>query len=255
VTCRPTALVVHHAAHIYVAPVASMQPAGLEDLLDSAETARSGSFQSESARRRFIGAHVLLRTVLGEFVGVAPQNLRFDHGPCGKPRLANNSTDSVWFSLAHSGELALAAISATSEVGVDVERMRPIPEALAIAERAFDSSSCIALHETAPEHRDATFLRQWTRLEALAKATGCGLAPLLEQEELSGAGRIVERLGDEYGRRARRFEVIDLPLESGYVGTLAVESHTHVPCPVDQNHLARRDALPSTTGLTDCALV
>jgi 4'-phosphopantetheinyl transferase len=238
VTCRPTALVVHHGAHIYVAPIASMQPARLEDFLDPGETARSASFQSEPARRRFIGGHVLLRTVLGEFVGVAPQKLRFDHGPCGKPRLASNPTDSVWFSLAHSGELALVAISATSEVGVDVERIRPIPEALEIAERAFDSSSCTALHETAPEHRDAIFLRSWTRLEALAKATGCGLVPLLEQtEELMGAGRIVERLGDECGRRARRFEVIDLPLESGYVGTLAVESHTHVPCPVDQNHL------------------
>lgn len=224
-TYRPTALVVHHAVHVYVAAVASMQPARLDDLLDSGETARSSSFQSEPARRRFIGGHALLRTVLGEFVGVAPQKLRFDHGPCGKPRLASNSADSVWFNLAHSGELAIVAISATSELGVDVERIRPIPEALKIAERAFDSSSCTVLHETAPEHRDATFLRHWTRLEALAKATGCGLVPSLGQaEELRGAGRMVERLGDKYGRRARRFEVIDLPLEAGYVGTLAVES-------------------------------
>jgi 4'-phosphopantetheinyl transferase len=217
--------VVHHAAHIYVAPVASMQPACLEDVLDSGETARSARFRSEPARRRFIGGHVLLRTVLGEFVGVAPQKLRFDHGPRGKPRLANNPADSVWFSLAHSGELAVVAISATSEVGVDVERIRPIPEALKIAERAFDSSSCTALRETAPEHRDATFLRCWTRLEALVKAAGCGLVPLLEQtEELRRAGRIVESLGDDHGRRARLFEVIDLPLGSGYVGTLAAES-------------------------------
>jgi 4'-phosphopantetheinyl transferase len=171
-----------------------------------------------------------LRTVLGEFVGVAPQKLRFDHGPFGKPRLASDAADSVWFSLAHSGELAVVAISVMSEVGVDVERIRPIPEALKIAERAFDSSSCAALRETAPEHRDATFLRHWTRLEALAKATGCGLVPLLEQtEELRGAGRIVERLGSDDGRRARQFELIDLPLESGYVGTLAAESPVPPP--------------------------
>ena len=222
---RPTALVVHHAAHVYVAPVASMQPVRLEDFLDSAESARSASFRSQPARQRFIGAHVLLRTVLGEFVGVAPQNLRFDRGPCGKPRLASNATDSVSFSLSHSGELALVAISATSEVGVDVERIRPIPEALGIAARVFDASSCTALREAAPEHRDATFLRHWTRLEALAKATGRGLVPLLEQtKDLVGAGSIVEGLSDEHGQRARRFEVIELPLQSGYVGTLAVES-------------------------------
>jgi 4'-phosphopantetheinyl transferase len=199
-----------------------MQPACLEEVLDSGEMARSGTFRSEPARRRFIGGHVLLRTVLGEFVGVAPQKLRFDHGPCGKPRLVSDLADSVSFSLAHSGELAVVAISAASEVGVDVERIRPIPQALKIAERAFDSSSCTALRETAPEHRDATFLRCWTRLEALAKATGCGLVPLLEQtEQLRGAGRIVERLSDDHGRRGELFEVIDLPLGSDYVGTLA----------------------------------
>jgi len=202
-----------------------MQPARVEDLLDRGETARAASFQSEPARRRFIGGRVLLRTVLGEFVGVAPQKLRFDHGPCGKPRLVSDRADPVWFSLAHSGEVALVAISATSEVGVDIERIRPIPEALKIAQRAFDQSSCTALSETAPEHRDATFLLHWTRLEALAKATGCGLLPLLEHaEQRRGAVRIVERLGDEYARRATRFEVIDLPLGSGYVGALAVES-------------------------------
>jgi 4'-phosphopantetheinyl transferase len=201
-----------------------MQPARIEDWLDSGETARAASLLSEAAQRRFIGGHVLLRTVLGEFVGVAPQKLCFEHGPSGKPRLASNNTDSVWFSLAHSGELALVAISATSEVGVDVERIRPIPEALRIAERAFDSASCAALRETAPEQRDAAFLGHWTRLEALAKATGRGLARSLEHtEELGGAARIVERPGDEPGRGARRFEVVDLPLESGYVGTLAVE--------------------------------
>jgi 4'-phosphopantetheinyl transferase len=231
---RPTELVLHRGARIYLAPVASMLPARLEDLLDAGETARSAGFQSEPARRRFIGGRVLLRTVLGEHVGVAPQKLRFEHGPWGKPRLASNAADSVWFSLAHSGELAIVTISAASEVGIDVERVRPIPEALKIAERAFDSSSCAALHETAPEHRDVTFLRLWTRLEALAKATGCGLSSLLEQaEELRGGGRIVASIGDEYARRARQFEMFDLPLGSGYVGTLAVES----PHPVDRNHL------------------
>ncbi len=233
-TYRSTALVVHHAVQIHVAPVASMQPARLEDLLDPGETARSAGLQSEPARRRFIGGRVLLRTALGEFVGVAPRELRFDHGPYGKPRLASSRSDSVWFSLTHSGELALVAISATSEVGVNVERIRPIPEALQIAERAFDSSSATALREIAPEHRDAMFLRHWTRLEALAKATGCGLVPLLKQTQpVRGAARIVEILGDEHGGRAGRFEVIDLPLGPGYVGTLAVESRgaSHPPQP------------------------
>lgn len=174
--------------------------------------------------RRFIGGRVLLRAVLSEHVDAPPQTLRFDHGPWGKPRLASRSGDCPRFSLTRSGELALVAISATVEVGADIERIRPIPEALGIADRVFDPASRAAVHEAAPELRDGAFLRQWTRLEALAKGAGCGLVRLLEQvHEPRGAGRVVVRSGEQRGRQGRWFEIFDLPLGSAYVGSLAVE--------------------------------
>jgi 4'-phosphopantetheinyl transferase len=161
-----------------------------------------------------------LRLTLGEFVGAAPETLRLEYGPRGKPRLAYQSADQTpSFSLAHSGELALVAVSATHDVGVDVERIRPIPEALEIAETVFDPRVCTALYKTLPQHRDAALLRQWTRLEALAKAAGCGLASLLEwADKPKGA----ERCSDEYGHPVEHFNVVDLPLPLGYVGSLAV---------------------------------
>jgi 4'-phosphopantetheinyl transferase len=229
-----TLLEVHHAVHVYAAPVAAMQPERVDHVLDLAEVARLASFQSEAARRRFIGGRVLLRTMLAEFVGAAPQTLHFDHDPWGKPRLASSPGDCPRFSLTHGGELALVAISATVEVGVDIERIRPVPEALGIARRIFDPASRAAVHETAPECRDATFLRHWTRLEALAKGAGCGLARLLEQtQEPGGAGRIVVRSGDQRARQERRFESYDLPLGSDYVGTLVVECRSDVAATED----------------------
>ena len=54
------------------------------------------------------------------------------------------------------------------DVGVDIERLRPLPEYAAIAERFFPPSEREVLDE-----RD--FFRRWTRIEAKLKARGIGL--------------------------------------------------------------------------------
>jgi 4'-phosphopantetheinyl transferase len=64
--------------------------------------------------------------------------------------------------------MALIAVALEVEVGVDVERLRPLPEYAAIAERFFPPSERPVLDE-----RD--FFRRWTRIEAALKARGVGL--------------------------------------------------------------------------------
>jgi 4'-phosphopantetheinyl transferase len=74
----------------------------------------------------------------------------------------------VRFNLARSHELALVAVALGVDVGVDIERVRPLPEYAAIAERFFPPSEREDLDE-----RD--FFRRWTRIEAKLKARGVGL--------------------------------------------------------------------------------
>jgi 4'-phosphopantetheinyl transferase len=72
------------------------------------------------------------------------------------------------FNLSHSQEMALVAVALEIEVGVDVERIRPLPEFIAIARRFFPPGE--------PLPRDAEeFFRAWTRIEAQLKARGVGL--------------------------------------------------------------------------------
>jgi 4'-phosphopantetheinyl transferase len=75
----------------------------------------------------------------------------------------------VKFNLSHSGELALCAVASDREVGVDVKRVRAVPEMRRIVERFFPG-------EEAGD--PAAFFRLWTRREAFVKATGRGLAGL-----------------------------------------------------------------------------
>jgi len=71
--------------------------------------------------------------------------------------------------------MALIALALDVDVGVDVERLRPIAEYGAIAERFFPPSEAAAFAETPPADRERDFFRRWTRIEAMLKARGVGL--------------------------------------------------------------------------------
>jgi 4'-phosphopantetheinyl transferase len=55
------------------------------------------------------------------------------------------------------------------EIGVDVERVRPLVDYAELAERFFPPSEAEGVTE------QADFFRRWTRIEAALKATGAGL--------------------------------------------------------------------------------
>jgi 4'-phosphopantetheinyl transferase len=127
------------------------------------EALRAARFATPTLRRRYLRAHAALREILA---GVANVPLEFGLREKGKPYLA--SAPEVRFNLAHSRGLALVAVSRDVEVGVDIERIRPLPEYAAIAQRYFPPGF------TEPSGvRD--FFRHWTRFEALLKAHGSGL--------------------------------------------------------------------------------
>jgi 4'-phosphopantetheinyl transferase len=127
------------------------------------EAERAARFATPALRRRYLRAHAALRAILAS-VTSAP--LDFALHEKGKPYLL--SAPEVHFNLAHSGEMALVAAALNVEVGVDIERVRPLAEYAAIAQRYFPPG-----YTTPSGVRD--FFRHWTRFEALLKAHGAGL--------------------------------------------------------------------------------
>lgn len=115
--------------------------------------------------------------------GYPPETLRFRSGPDGKPRLAHGS---LHFNLAHSDSLALLAVRQDAPVGVDVEPVRPLPEAMLIACRWFSAPEIRWI--AASDDRDRAFLRCWVCREAFLKATGEGLGRPLDSFALHPCG-------------------------------------------------------------------
>jgi hypothetical protein len=80
------------------------------------------------------------------------------------------------FSISHSRDLLLVAITVQGQVGVDVEWMDQTFDWTPVAETIFSRSERTALREVAALHRRSAFYSLWTRWEALSKAIGCGLS-------------------------------------------------------------------------------
>jgi 4'-phosphopantetheinyl transferase len=148
----------------------------LETALSADECAAGQSFRYQHLRRRYLLAHGVLRFVLGAYLEIAPSAVAFTYSPNGKPRLDKQYRSGLYFNLSRSEDLAAIAVTAIDEVGVDVERLRPVPDRLSLARDYFSASEHEEITVAAPDRADALFLECWTRKEAVVKATGEGLS-------------------------------------------------------------------------------
>lgn len=141
-------------------------------LLPDDERARADRMGDAGARRRFVYGRACLRSALAGLTGRAPRELRFRYGKHGRPFLPGGPS----FSLSHSGDAALVAVTRGGRVGVDVERVRPVARMDAVAARRFAPAERAWLAAAPAGGRAEAFFRIWTRKEAFAKALGGGLA-------------------------------------------------------------------------------
>lgn len=190
-------------------------------LLSEQERARAARFHDRTAMVAFTAAHGWLRRVLGAYVNVPPEALRFGEGAHGKPQLAlaSGGTPRVSFNLSHSGDLAIVAVAEQMAVGVDIEHVRPMPRQ--IAEDSFAPGEAAALANVAPAERDSAFMRLWTRKEAYLKATGTGLNTPLDAFEVSldEPARLLRVRSDP--AEAACWQIAHLEPAPGYCGAVA----------------------------------
>lgn len=165
--------------------------------LSEEEWERARRFVFARDRSRYVAAHAALRGVLSSQTGIPGAFLDFSIGAFGKPALVDPVD--VRFNLSHSQSVALIAIGDDTDIGVDLEVLRSMPDAQSLAQTYFTSAERQALDAVAPELRDRAFLTCWTRKEACLKATGMGLSADTRSFEVGIAGdaREVRIAGDD----------------------------------------------------------
>jgi len=196
--------------------------AACRSLLSPDEARRSEAFHFEKDRRRYAVARGALRLILAGRLGMAPEALRFEAGPHGKPFLAGERGPG--FNLSHCEDLALVAVAAAERaVGVDVERVRPLQDLRSIEERYFSPEEREFL-QTAGADRARAFLALWTRREAAAKALGLDLQAALATIAVpvySPGGMVV--LTDLAESGGGPWSLHDLALDPDHIGSLCVQ--------------------------------
>jgi 4'-phosphopantetheinyl transferase len=197
----------------------------LARVLSPDERARADRFVIERVRRRFVACRGALRMILGRYTGQAPERLRFLYGDYGKPVLAPSAgIADLHFNVSHSEELALVAVARGREIGVDVERLRPLPGAERIAERFFSAPERTAIQALPAERKLEAFFTCWTRKEAYIKALGDGLGHPLDEFAVSlvpGEPARLWSVGDTGSGEEASWSLEALLPTPGYVAALA----------------------------------
>jgi 4'-phosphopantetheinyl transferase len=187
------------------------------EALSTDERRRAEAYHFERDRREFIARRHFVRTILGRYLKMEPAKIELVSEERGKPRLAGAAEAvPLHFNLSHSRHLALLAVCRTCPVGVDVERIRPIPELDEIAANFFSmQENALLADASGTEKKLEAFFRVWTRKEAYLKATGEGIALQLGQVDCS--------------RAAPGWSFQSLSPAPGFIGALALQVENAAP--------------------------
>jgi 4'-phosphopantetheinyl transferase len=149
-------------------------------LLASEEHLKAARFHFDEHRHQYVITRALVRTVLSEYCGVAPQAWRFAAREYGRPfAAAPEIVGALSFNLAHTDGLIVCAC-ATSTIGVDAEAVRASAP-LEVADRYFSPAEVAELRALPLDARPERFFHYWTLKESYIKATGKGLSTPLDQ--------------------------------------------------------------------------
>jgi 4'-phosphopantetheinyl transferase len=196
---------------------ASLHGAGLA-LLDDAERDRAARFRTERDRVWFVSHRALVRRVLARYLGIAPAAVRIRLGSHGKPEIGPASPFS--FNASRSGGLSVVAV-ALGPVGVDVERLRPVDDALELADALFTERERRLLRAVVDGSRATSFMAMWTRKESVVKAFGVGLSVPLDAFDVTEQAR--RDAGRWHGQLdGAPFVVAPFAAPSGWIGAVTL---------------------------------
>jgi 4'-phosphopantetheinyl transferase len=226
------ALNVDGMAHVWSARVdgPGAAPAML-DLLDARERLRAERFVFGRDRDRYVVRHGFYRRVLAAYMRVRPERVEIAVLPTGRPVVLGSSD--LDFNVSHSAGLAMIAVARGRPVGVDVERVRHVADAMSLADDHFSARERGALRSAPAHARSRLFLALWTAKEAVLKASGVGLSLGLNGVEVNA---LIGGLTDRVISRAdgRTFTVARLNGLPDHVGSVALGGdrldirHTHI---------------------------
>ena len=142
-------------------------------LLSKAEKLRFEGFKNHKQAEYYAISRSVQKRILANYLGIDPEFIEFKKGLHGKPELSGQPW---FFNISHSADRLLIAVSAFSEVGVDIELLKERGNLSFVVKRCFSSEERQYWLDLSDDNKLQFFYRFWVAKEAFVKAVGRGLA-------------------------------------------------------------------------------
>jgi 4'-phosphopantetheinyl transferase len=151
------------------------------NVLTELDIARGKKFVFERDRNRFLRGRYCVRSLLGAYLQMNPQDVPIAVGEHGKPFVPSRYR--LEFNLSHSGDVGVFAIGRIADdnahmhnaIGIDIELMRQPSDIRQLAASVFSATELREFAALADDALSLPFFTCWTRKEAYLKAIGTGL--------------------------------------------------------------------------------
>jgi len=141
-------------------------------ILTEAELAKVPFFKFRQVRDSYILSQSAIRILLSGYLSIPPGLVKLGRRRKGKPYSIDDP--GLYFNMSNSGEFVVIAFSRDSEIGIDIEQIRPLHDLDEMINRNFTRSE-IKYINSRPEERINRFFRFWTIKESFLKAIGEGM--------------------------------------------------------------------------------
>lgn len=197
--------------------ISSAKFAEYKSLLTDAELEKAHFFESKHTMDSYVVSQGALRMLLSNYLGVSSDLVRFGHRNKGKPFSLNNT--GLYFNLSNSGRYVVIGFSLDSELGVDIEQIRPLPDLEEMIGTNFTANE-IKFINSKPEERLTRFFRFWTVKESYLKAIGEGMRLAPKNLEFSINNNDVKQLSVKGVPEQDDWKFKEFSISKDYVGTI-----------------------------------
>ena len=198
-----------------------------QQYLSDEERQRAAKFLSASKVREFTITRSTLRQILAQTLDCDLSHITITNHPDGKPYLQFQPGPArVRFSVSHSQDLAMIAVTLDHDIGIDVEKVRTDIDYQTLARRFFSTAEYEALQDCSEQIQLEAFFATWTRKEAIVKAHGKGIALGLKQFDVTvdphRPPRLLETRWEEDD--VPEWTLLNIDSAPGYFASLAASS-------------------------------
>jgi 4'-phosphopantetheinyl transferase len=204
---------------------ASLNPAPetierLRSVLSPEESKKASYFKFVRQQHGYIISQAVLRILISAYLDTEPAEVILVASKKGKPFLINEP--SLFFNISNSHEICVYAFSWDSEVGVDIEKIRELPDLDQLIEKNLTAGEKAYFLKN-PDRKLSLFFQFWTFKESYLKAIGEGMRLTPENLEFSLDDGNIRLRSVKYGFEDTDWQFKGFTREGNYTGTLTYQ--------------------------------